>query len=46
MFDIDYELGEPGGTSTANFVATSGYTTISADATFGDDTTVAKYQVT
>jgi hypothetical protein len=46
MFDLDYELGGPGGTPWANFVATSGTTTVSADATFGDTTTVSNYTVT
>jgi hypothetical protein len=46
VLDLEYELGGEGGTPFANFTATSGGTTVSANATFGDTTDVSGYQVT
>jgi hypothetical protein len=45
--DLDYQLGGEGGPPLASFTATSGATTVSADAQFNDDGTVAvgDYQV-
>jgi hypothetical protein len=46
--DLEYELGGSGGTPVGNFVSTAGGTTVSANATFNDDGTIAvdDYQVT
>jgi hypothetical protein len=46
VFDLEYQLGGQGGTPAATFTATSGNTTVSADATFGDSTSVSNYHVT
>jgi hypothetical protein len=46
VFDLEYELGGQGGTPMASFTATSGTTTVSADAVFGDSTDVSNYRVT
>jgi hypothetical protein len=43
--DLEYELGGEGGTPIASFVAKSGGTTVSANATFGDGTSVTDYRV-
>jgi hypothetical protein len=46
VFDYNYKLGNEGGTPSADFTATAGSTTVSANATFGDTVQVSDYQVT